>query len=106
MVRGRGVHQDGVAFGKTAGDQLQSQRILDQALDGALHGTGAVLKVVPLGDDPVLGGSGDFQFQVAVLEQFTHVVELYIHNPRQVFAGQRVKHNDIVNPIEELRAEL
>src|SRR5450756_3222184 len=106
MVRlTRGVHQDGVAFGKSAGDQLEGQRVLDQALNGALHGTGAVLRVPALGDDPVLGGGGDFQFQVAVLEQFAHVVELDIDNPRQVFACQRVKYNDIVNAVEELRPE-
>src|ERR1017187_4338783 len=100
------VHQDGVAFGEAAGDQLEGQRILDQPLDGALHGTGAVLRVVPFGDDAVLGGGGDFEFQLAVLEQFAHVDELDIDDPRQMFAGQRVKHNDIVNAVEKLRPEL
>ena len=52
---GGGIHQDGVAFREIAGDQFQRQRILDQPLDGALHRTGAVLRVVALRDDPVLG---------------------------------------------------
>ena len=69
-------------FVEVAVDQLERQRILDQPLDGAPHRPGAVLRIVALGDDDVLGGRGDFELELAVFQQFAHVRQLDIHDLR------------------------
>ena len=59
--RGIGVHFYGIAFLEIAVEQLERQRILNQPLDGAPHGPGAVLRIVAFVDDAVLGRRRDFQ---------------------------------------------
>ena len=94
------------AFGEIAVEQLQRQRVLYQALYGAPHRPGPVLRVETFGDNAVLGGRGHFQRELAAIQQPGHIVQLDVHDLRQVVAGQRIKYDDIVNTVQKLGPEL
>src|SRR4051812_15083199 len=72
------VDHDGLALPEIAVDEPERQRILNQPLNGAAHRTGAVLRVITLGDDDVLSGGSDFELQFTVPKQFAHVRQLNV----------------------------
>src|SRR5262249_30141215 len=91
---------------KVCVEQLESKRILDQALNRAAHGARAVLRIVTFGDDPLLRCRSHFEFHLAVLEQLRHIVQLDVDDLHQMFARQRVEYDDIVNAVEEFGTEM
>src|SRR5215471_1085106 len=99
------IDPDGVAFQVVARNQLERQRILDQALDGTPHRTRTILRVIALVDDDVLGGRRDFEIELAVLEQPGHGRDLDVDDLREVLARELVEYDDVVDPIQELGPE-
>ena len=63
-----GVHHHGVALGEGAVQELERERVLDQALDGALEGARPVDGIVALARQQLLGGGLEIERDALVGE--------------------------------------
>src|SRR5512143_4378401 len=85
----RTVHLDGVPFAVLALQHRHGERVLEQALDGALERPGPVHGVVALGRDQRLRRRRDLQGELAVPHELLHALDLELHNAADLLLPQR-----------------
>src|SRR5215469_510713 len=100
------VDDDMIAVQDFAIEDLQSERILNQLLDGALQGTSAEVRVVALREQQVFRRLGELQRNLAISEQATHVLETKIDDFDQLIFAQRPEDDDVVDAVQELGLEV
>ena len=82
------------------------QRVLHQALDGALERPGAVGAVVAGLEDGFARGVGELERDSAVEQELAQVVEAQVDDMRELRLAQRMEDHDVVHAVEELGAEV
>ena len=75
-------------------------------LHRALQGAGAVDRVIADSGQPVPGVVGQLQPNLAVFQQACDAVDLDVHNRAHMFECQPVEQDDLIEPVEEFRAEM
>src|SRR6476660_6807409 len=105
QVLARPLHPDGIALVEFALEQLERDRVLELALNDPLERPRAVHRIVALCGQQLLGLGSDLQAKSTGREQVLEVPELDVHDVDQVLPAERPEHDDVVHPIEELRAE-
>src|SRR5580693_8474167 len=88
-----------------AGEQLDGERVDDEPLDRPLQRTGAELRVEPLAGEEGPGPLGRPDLDPAVLHPALHERELEVDDPLDLRFPERVEHDEVVEPVEELRPE-
>src|SRR4051812_18893424 len=99
------VDANAVAVGEVALEQSQRERVLDHALQRALQGPGAVRRVPACFGDGVLRLVRQLELDAALGEPSAQARELELDDLAQLFASERPELDDLVDPVEELRAE-
>src|SRR5690349_8045981 len=83
-------------------EQLQRERVLDQALDGALQRTRAERRVVSLLGDHALGLGRQLERDLALAEQLLEPRQLQLHDVLDLLRAERTEDDDVVDAVEEL----
>src|SRR5579862_8381259 len=99
------VRDDRVAGLDFAFEHLQRERILNEPLDGALHRTRSVGRIVAFAEEQLLGGGGQFDLYLAFGEPLHQALQLQINDALYLRMAERVEDNDGVNPVDESRTE-
>ena len=66
----------------------------------------AVHRVVAFGDDEPLGGLGELDVDLALLQTLEQPADLDVDDLRHVLDAERVEEDDLVDAVEELRPEV
>ncbi len=82
-----------------------SQRIFDEPADSPAQGPSTHTRILALFDQMVAQLIRDGQFQAAFTQLITDITQLQINDLIDLLARQRPEDNNVVYPIEELRAE-
>src|SRR5690348_10116203 len=96
---------DDVAWSELALEQALGQRIFDQVLDRAAERPRAVLRVIPFGDEEVLGVVRHEQLDLLLGKLGAHTREHEIHDLAHMLLAQAVEDDHGVNTVEELGLE-
>ena len=91
---------------KVAGQQRPRERVLDEPLDRPLERPRAERRVRALAHDQRAGRRRQLEHEVRGREPPLEVGEQEVDDRRQVRVGQRVEHDDLVDPVEELGPEV
>src|SRR5712692_11240878 len=102
---GFGVDHDGLAGPELLPEDLLRHRVLDQALDRTAQGPSAERRVVALLREEVLGGIRQLDADVLALELVPDPLHHEIDDVLDVGSGQFPEDDDLVDTVEELRAE-
>lgn len=100
------VDCDEGAFDEVAGEDSFGQGVFDFLLDQSLEGAGAVDGVVAVGGELVLGRVGEGEGHAAVGEAPAQVADLNLDDLAEVFAGEPVEDDGLVDAVEKLGAEV
>lgn len=103
VLAGRQPHR--IPVGDLALQDQARERILDGALDEALQGSGAKNRVVAGLGQPGAGLLVELQGHLAGRQQGAQMVQLDIDDAVHLGAGQAVEEDDLVQAVEEFRAE-
>src|SRR5206468_8465185 len=101
----RGVDDHGVTLDELVLEQPEGERVLNQALDGALERPRPKRRVVALPAEERLGRVGDIELDALGPETPLEVAELDLDDPSDLRAPERVEDHDLVDPVEELRPQ-
>ena len=74
-------------------------------LDGPAQRTGPVYRIVALFCQPRLGFVADVELDAAFGQPSLHLAHKQVDDALQVLFGQRAKYDDVVDPIQQFRAE-
>ena len=97
---------DGLALLEIAAQDALCEGVFDVALDRATQRPRAVVLVEALRDEEVDGGLVELERDALLLEAHFHFRELEVHDALQVCVGERVEDHQLVEAVEELRAEV
>ncbi len=100
------VDADPVLALECAAEDLLGERVFDEVLDRPAERTRTVVGVEALGDDEVLGLVGEDEFQAAVGQPAADLRQLDVDDLLEVVLVQRVEHDHVVEPVEELGPEV
>src|SRR5262249_55890696 len=100
------AHGHGVTLRELAAQDLLGQLVLDEPLDGALERARAVLRIPAVLDEELLGRLRDVEREAAPREPLLEAAELDVDDALHLVAGQPAEDQDVVEPVEELRAEV
>src|SRR5699024_8266149 len=100
-----GVQHEGGAGAEVAGEQLLRDERLRAGLQAAAQGARAVERVVAALDYEVLGSVGELQRERLVRKALFEALDHDVDDAAQVLARQGLEHDDLVQPVEELRPE-
>ena len=106
MFGGVGVDDDAIAVEDAAVEDAHGERVLHEALNGALERAGTVGAVVAGVEDGFFGGGGELECDFAVAQEFAEVVEAEVDDVGEVRFAERVEDHDVIDAVEELGAEL
>src|SRR6267154_332925 len=98
-----GIDADVIAMKHLAVQNLDSQGILDQTLDSSLQRTSPVLPVIPGQQQLMTRTIGQFQSDLARLQQLAQIAQSQIDNVLQWLLTQRTENHHIIDTVEELR---
>src|SRR5258708_26045289 len=101
-----GVNVDGVALLVLAGEHLVRERVEDELLDRPLDRPRPIDRVVALVRDGRLGGRGELDVDLPLLEPLRERLELELDDRFELLLGEAVEDHGLVDPVEELRPEL
>jgi hypothetical protein len=82
------------------------QRVGDAMLDHALERAGAKGRVVALADEQFFGRVAQLDGDLAVAQQRAQPLQLNLDDLLQLLPAERVEDHDLVDAVEELRAEV
>ena len=82
------------------------ERVLDQLLDGPAQRPRAQLRVVALLGQQLLGRRGELQPDALVLQLLADPPDHQVDDLDDLVPGQLVEDDDLVDPVEELGAEV
>ena len=102
----RCVDEDVVAVADGAVEDLGGERVLDQALDGALERAGPVGAVVAGFEDGLARGGGELDGDLAVGQQLVEVGEAKVDDVFELLFAERMEDHHVVDAVEELGAEV
>src|ERR1041385_4073585 len=85
--------------------QFLGERILDVLQDRAPERTRSERGLVAELDQVFLGRIVELQAHVPRSEQRAHAIDLNVDDARQIRAGERAEHDDVVDAIQELRTK-
>ena len=97
---------DNVAGGEVAGDYLLCNEGLDLALDKSSERTRTEVRIVAAFNNERLCFVADIQAEVLVGETSAEVVEHEVNDVENVFLGERLVEDYLVETVEKLRSEL
>src|SRR5262249_10087635 len=100
-----GRNANAISRGERALQDLLGERILDLLLDGPLERARTIHRIESGLADQVARGVIQDQVHVALDEALAQVQELDVHDGPDLGAAQRMEHDDVVDPVDELRAE-
>src|SRR5690606_21168253 len=101
-----GIHANVVAVNETPFQHRQRQRILHQALNGALARPTPERRVVSLLRPDPLRRRSQLYRELALCEQSLQACQLTVHDKRDVIFAQRAEHDDVVYAVQELGLEM
>src|SRR5215468_1900800 len=99
------VHLDARPLRELSAHDRLRHRILDVLLDGAAELTRAVGRVVALLDEEIQRYPRRLELDALVGELGVDAGDHELHDGRDVLARERVEHDDVVDPVDELRPE-
>src|SRR5438309_1915145 len=82
------------------------ERVLEQALNRPLERPGAVGRVPTCLSDHLLRGIGQLELEASVGEALPQAVELQLDDLAELFPRERLELDDLVDPVQELGAEV
>src|SRR5208337_1340236 len=85
---------------------FERQRVLNQALDGALQRARAELRIVTLAEQQLLRFRRQFNLDLALSQNLPQVLELKVDDLFDLLLAERVEDHDLVHAIDELRPEV
>src|SRR6266404_4506999 len=88
-----------------ATEDFFGQRIFERALDSAAHWAGAILRVVALADQVVLGFLIQLENDIPRLEPLHHFTDFQIQNLDEIGFGERAEYDQVIQSVEELGPE-
>ncbi len=94
------------SVGDVAAEQGSTESGLDLVGDETAQRTGPVDRVVALPDDEAPGPLGDLERDPAIGQAGADLVEHQLHDALDLGLGERFEHHDVVDPVEELGAEM
>src|SRR5439155_22372140 len=100
------VDLDRVAVVDLAGQELHRQGVLDLALDQALQGTGPERRVESLVGEPHARRIRQGERELATGQSRLQHLKLDLDDLRDLVAAEGVEHDDLVDPVDEFRAEV
>ena len=100
------VGNDPVARLERPGQERACERVLDQPLDGPLERPRAERGVGALAHDQRPRGGRQLEHQVVGRDPPLEVGQLEVRDGRELGVAERVEHDDLVDPVQELRPEL
>src|SRR5208337_4476994 len=86
--------------------ELHGQRVLDEALDGALEGTRAELRVVAFAEEQLVRPGRQFDLNLALRQQVLEITELQFDDLLDVILAQWVEDHNLVHAVQELGTEV
>ena len=95
-----------VAVQNAALQNLQRQRVLNQALDGAFQRTRAVGPIIAFEEQQLFGCRRELDGDLAIGQQFAQIIQPQLNNVRKLLFVQRTEDDDVVHAIEKLRTEV
>src|ERR1700674_750450 len=101
-----GVDSDRVALAELAFEQHHRQRVLYEALNRALEGTGSIYGVPTTLREQLAGGISDHEVHPAVRQPVFESLQLNIDDGGQLLLGQRLEDDHLVDSVEKLGAEV
>src|SRR5688500_9030685 len=102
LAVGRDIDLDLVAAAEVAHENPLAERILDVALDGPLQRAGPIVLVIAVLDQELYRRRGELDL---VAQPPLYLAQEDGDDLRDVVLGERVEHDDIVEPVQELRIE-
>src|SRR5208282_1185914 len=100
-----GVDRDPRTVANLAREQFPPQRRLELALDESFQRTRPVRRIVAMLGQIIARFVGQFELDLALLEPRAQPHQLHVNYLAQLFAGQRMEHDNLVNPVEKLGPE-
>src|SRR5262245_48454731 len=100
------VDADRVTRMKASAQQLVCQRIFDAALDRALQRPRTIHRVITLLGQSLERLLAQLEAEVLLLQPRTQRSQLNFRNSRHVLAAERMKHDDVVDPIQKLGSKM
>src|SRR6266542_4137939 len=100
------IDNDSVAVVEFAPQQAHGKRLNDLLLDGAFERARPVDGVESFAGDELGGGGCEFQLDFALGQACAEAAELDVEDLLDLLEGERAEYNDLIDPVEELRAEM
>src|ERR1700677_3525597 len=100
-----GIHIDSIAGTHLTVENLQRQRILNQPLDNAFHGTRAVGRIVAFAEEQRLSRSGQLQCDLLFSHLLHHAFHLQVDDALDLIFAERSEHHNVVDAVQKLRTE-
>src|SRR5690606_40259751 len=97
---------DRVARPELCAQDPLGQRILDLLLDRPLQRPRTIDRVVARLRQPIERRVLELEANIPVRETAAQVLELDVDDPPDVLRLERVEHDDVVDPVDELRTEM
>src|SRR5437773_10024820 len=99
------VDENRVAGGEVTLEQPQGERVFEQPLDRALERPRAEGRIPARFGERLLGSVGQLERELAFGQPFAQARELQLDDLGELFAAQGAELDDLVDPVQELRAE-
>src|SRR4029077_16372639 len=100
------IDDDRFPFAKGTLEHLHGQRIEDAALNGPLERPRAIRWIVTLAEQGLLGGVGELNKNLALLQAAHQPTELDVDDLLHEIAPQRMEEDDLVDAVQELWTEV
>src|ERR1700722_8266170 len=105
LSRSIAIHANALPWKNSAFQDLQGERILNHALNGATQGARAVGWIVALAENQFFRRGSQLQRDLTFGEQFLDALQQHADDPSELLLAQRVKDDNFIDAIDELRAE-
>ena len=100
------IHNHALTVFEIAHQDLLGDGVLDVALNHAAQRTGTEQRVEALLREQVLGGVGEFERHMTVEQAVVELLDVQIHDLAHLRLGELLEDDDVVQTVQELRAEL
>ncbi len=100
------VDDDVVPLAKLTLEHAHGEGVEHPALNRALERSGSVGRFVSLVDEHALGCIGKGYVNLPIFQASHQPTKLNVDDLLEMLAAERVEEDDLVNPVQELRAEV
>src|SRR5581483_11063494 len=101
-----GVHGDGITGQDLAVEYFHGERILDQALDGALQGPCPKLRVVAFAEEQLARPVRQLDFDLPIGQQALEMSELQVDDLLDLFLAEPVEDHNFIDSVQKLGPEV